>query len=233
MYSYNYNCHYTTLELQLQLQYTTLYCSHYTTLRYTTLHYTNYIRLQLQLQLQLRYTNYTTENTSASEHFWKLRPWKIARGCGVKHISKSTCAKHTTFRALLEVEMLKKCMPLWCEAHFEVTMLKTPHVRTTFGRQRHDTTTTTTTSTTTWQYNYNYSCRLQLQLRLHCNTLQYATVLYTTLHSTTLHNSHYNGNCSFNYNSNYSTYTTLHYSTLHYSNCITLHYITVQYSTIH
>ena len=37
------------------------------------------------------------------------------------------------FRALLEVAMSKKCTPLWREAHFEVNMYKTPHVRTTFG----------------------------------------------------------------------------------------------------
>ena len=30
--------------------------------------------------------------------------------------------------------MLKKCRPLWREAHFEVKMVKAPHVRTTFGR---------------------------------------------------------------------------------------------------
>ena len=35
--------------------------------------------------------------------------------------------------ALLEVKMSKKCTPLWREAHFEVKMLKTPGVRTTFG----------------------------------------------------------------------------------------------------
>ena len=34
----------------------------------------------------------------------------------------------------LEVEMSKKCTPLWCEAHFEVKMYKAHHVRTTFGR---------------------------------------------------------------------------------------------------
>ena len=34
---------------------------------------------------------------------------------------------------LLEVEMSKKCTPLWREAHFEVKMYKTPHVRATFG----------------------------------------------------------------------------------------------------
>ena len=34
---------------------------------------------------------------------------------------------------LLEVDMLKKCTPLWREARFQVKMLKTPHARTTFG----------------------------------------------------------------------------------------------------
>ena len=34
---------------------------------------------------------------------------------------------------LLEVEMSKKCTPLWREAHFQVKMLKTLGVRTTFG----------------------------------------------------------------------------------------------------
>jgi len=32
--------------------------------------------------------------------------------------------KHTTFGALLEVEMSKKCTPLWREAHFEVKSVK-------------------------------------------------------------------------------------------------------------
>ena len=34
---------------------------------------------------------------------------------------------------LLEVEMSKKCTPLWREAHVEVKMYKTHQVRTTFG----------------------------------------------------------------------------------------------------
>ena len=37
------------------------------------------------------------------------------------------------FGPLLEVEMLKKCTLLWREAHFEVKMYKTHHVRTIFG----------------------------------------------------------------------------------------------------
>ena len=73
------------------------------------------------------------KKTSRSDHFWKLRCRKSARPCGAKHISKSKCAKHTSVGPLLEVEMSKKCTPLWREAHFEVKMYKTPHVRATFG----------------------------------------------------------------------------------------------------
>ena len=43
-------------------------------------------------------------------------------------------SKHVGLGRLLEVEMLKKCTPLWREAHLEVKMYKTHHVRTTFGR---------------------------------------------------------------------------------------------------
>ena len=41
--------------------------------------------------------------------------------------------KHTILGPLLEVEMSKKCTPLWREAHFEVKMYKTHQLRTTFG----------------------------------------------------------------------------------------------------
>ena len=64
------------------------------------------------------------QNISCSDHFWKLGCRKSARGCGAKHISKSKCTKHTTFGPLLEVEMSKKCTPLWREAHLEVKSAK-------------------------------------------------------------------------------------------------------------
>jgi hypothetical protein len=41
--------------------------------------------------------------------------------------------KNLSLGPLLEVEMSKKCTPLWREAHFEVKMYKTPHARATFG----------------------------------------------------------------------------------------------------
>ena len=79
------------------------------------------------------FPSHNVQNTSVSDDFWKLRCRKSARRCGANHISKSKCTKHTMFGPLLEVEMSKKCTPLWREAHFEVKMLKTPGVRTTFG----------------------------------------------------------------------------------------------------
>ena len=73
------------------------------------------------------------QNTRGADHFWKLRCRKSARRCGAKHILKSKCTKHTMVGPLLEVAMSKKCTPLWREAHFQVKMYKTPHVRATFG----------------------------------------------------------------------------------------------------
>ena len=77
------------------------------------------------------FASQNVENAPASEHFWKLRCRKSARRCGAKHISKSKCTKHISSGPLLEVEMSKKCTPLWREAHFEVKMYKTHQVRTT------------------------------------------------------------------------------------------------------
>jgi len=68
------------------------------------------------------------QSTPCSEHLWKLRCSKSARHCGAKHVSKSKCTKHISLGTLLEVEMLKKCTPLWGEADFEIKMYKAPHV---------------------------------------------------------------------------------------------------------
>ena len=73
------------------------------------------------------------KNTRGSGHFWKFRCRKSALRCGAKHISKSKVLRTGGLGPLLEVEMSKKCTPLWREAHFEVKMYKTPHARPTFG----------------------------------------------------------------------------------------------------
>ena len=73
------------------------------------------------------------QRTPCSDHFWKLTCRKSARHCGTKRISKSKCTKHVSLGTFLEVEMLKKCTPLWREAHFEVKMYKARQPRNTFG----------------------------------------------------------------------------------------------------
>ena len=75
------------------------------------------------------------QNTSVSDHFWKLTCRKSARRRGAKHMSKSKCTKNIRFGPLwkLRFEMSKKCTPLWRAAHVQVKMYKTPQYRTTFG----------------------------------------------------------------------------------------------------
>ena len=173
-----------------------------------------------------RFRSQNVQNTPWSDHFWKLRCRKSARRCGAKHISKSKCTKHTIFGPLLEVQMSKKCTPLWRAAHFEVKMYKILGVRTTFGDSdvasplrfttlhyvtlhhtplyytilHYSTLHNTTTTTTTTQLDHT---------PLHSTTFNFTTLHYTTLRSTTLH------------------YIKLHYTPLHY---ITLHYAPQHYN---
>ena len=86
---------------------------------------------KLRCRKSARRCGQNAQNTPCSDHFLKLRCLKSACRCGAKHISKSKCTKHFSFGALLELALSKKWMPLWREAHFEVKMLKTPHVRAT------------------------------------------------------------------------------------------------------
>ena len=138
------------------------------------------------------------QNTSASDHFWKLRCRKSALRCGAKHISKSKCTKHTRFGPLLEVEMLKKCTPLWREAHFQVKMYKTPQRRTTFGGS--DVEKVSKKCTPLWrEAHFEVKMLKTPGVRTTFGGSDVASLHYTTLHYTTLH------------------YTTLHYTTLHYT----------------
>ena len=187
------------------------------------------------------------QNTRFSDHFWKLRCRKSARRCGAKHISKWKRTKHYMFAPLLEVQMSKKCTPLWRKAHFEVNMYKALGVRTTFGgsdvvlRGRRKGLCTSSKVSTAWRfcsifnYNHHYTTLHSNTLhsitlnytQLHSITLNYTTLHYSTLHSTTLHyiTLHY---LPLRYITLH--YTTLHHTTLHYT---TLHYITLHYTTFH
>ena len=61
------------------------------------------------------------KNTSVLGRFWKLTCRKSARRCGAKRVSKSKCTKTTSVSGrFLEVDVSKKCTPLWREAHFKV-----------------------------------------------------------------------------------------------------------------
>ena len=101
------------------------------------------------------------QNTTCPDHFWKLRCRKSARRCGAKHILKSKCTKHTRSGPLLEVEMSKKCTPLWCQ-----------NVQNTRGSDHF------------WRFRCRFASR---HYTLHYRTLHYTTLQYTTpVHSTTL-----------------------------------------------
>ena len=184
------------------------------------------------------------QNTPWSDHFWKLRCRKSARRCGAKHISKSKLTKHTSFGPLLEVEMSKKCTPLWREAHFEVQMLKKPGVRTTFGGSDVEKVhAVVARSTFRSQNNKKPGVRTTFGgsdvASLRFTTLHYTPLHYTTLHYTTLHNTTTTTttpqlhSTTLRYTKlHYTTlrYTTLHYTTLHYS---TFHYTSLHYTTLH
>ena len=155
---------------------------------------------------------------AGAEPSGQMRDEKIARRCGAKHISKWKCTKHTILGPLLEVEMSKKCTPLWREAHFEVKMFKPLGDRTTFGGSDVASLHYTTLHYTTLQHitlhytTLQYTTLHYTTLQVHSSTLNYTTPHYITLHHAPLH------------------YTTLHHTTLHH---ITLHYTTLHYTTLH
>ena len=181
------------------------------------------------------------QNTPFSDHFWKLRRRKSARRCGAKHISKSKCTKHLSVGPLLEVEMSKKCTPLWREAHFQVKSVKNWRSRTTFGswdvKKVHAVVARSTFPSQNVQntrgsdHFWRFRCRFA---SIHYTTGHYTTLRYTTLHNTTTTTTQLHSyTTTLHYTPLHSTtlhYTTLHYTTLNYT---TLHYITLHSTTLH
>ena len=96
--------------------------------------------------------------------------------------------------ALLEVEMSKKCTPLWREPHFEVKMSKTLGVRTTFGSSDLEKVHAVVARSTFRSKNIK-----TLGVRTTFGSSDVASLQYTTLQDITLH------------------YTPVHYITLHYA----------------
>ena len=132
--------------------------------------------------------------------------------------------KHTRCGPLLEVQISKKCTPLWREAHFQVKMHKTHQVRTTFGgsdvEKVH-----AVVARSTFRSEHVQSTRVRTTFggsdvaSLHYTTLHYTPLHCTALHYTTLHNT-----------TTIHNYTPLHFTTL---NRTTLYYITLHYATFH
>ena len=172
------------------------------------------------------------KNTRGSDHFWKLRCWKSARRCGAKHISKWKCTKHTSFGPLLEVEMLKKCTPLWREAHLSQNVQNTPcsdhfwRFRCRKSARRCGAKHISKSKCTKHQC-FGPLLEVQMSLRftrLHYITLHYAPLHYTTLRYTTLHNT------TLQLQLQLHNYTPLHSTTLNYT---TLHYLPIHFTTLH
>ena len=194
------------------------------------------------------------QNTLASDHFWKLRCRKSARGCGAKHISKSKCTTHTRSGPPLGVQMSKKCTLVWREAHVEVKMYNTHRVRTTFGGSdvekvhgvvarstfRSQNVKNTRGSDHSWKFRCRFAWQAQGIVHL-VKSEQNVRVLYHFQIQPPLHHTlqyitlHYNYNCNYNYTFTTFYYTTLHYTTLHSIafNYTTLHYTTLHYPTLH
>ena len=155
-----------------------------------------------------------------SDHFWKLRCRKSAHAVVARSTFPSQNVQNTMFGPLLEVEMSKKCTPLWREAHFEVKMYKALGVLTTFGGSD----VASPLRFTTLHY-----------VTLHHTPLYYTTLHYTTFHYTTLHYTTTTTTTTITQlHSTTRNYTTLRYITLHYIplHSTTLHYITVHYNTL-
>ena len=146
-----------------------------------------------------------------AHHAWttlrKSRCRKSARRCGAKHISKSKRTKHTMYGPFLEVQMSKKCTPVWREAHFQVKMYKTHQVQTTFGSWDVEKVHVVVARSTFRSQNVKTpGVRTTFGgSSLQFTTLHSTTLYYITLHYTPLH-----------YNYNYTT-TQLHCTTLHYT----------------
>jgi len=61
-----------------------------------------------------------------------MRDEKVHGGWCEEHVQLKMYKKLHA-RTTLEVDMSKKCTPLWREAHSQVKMHKTPQCRTAFG----------------------------------------------------------------------------------------------------
>ena len=129
--------------------------------------------------------------------------------------------------------MSKKCTPLWREAHFEVKMYKTPHVRATFGGSDVEKVHAVVARST---FPHMFAPLLEVRMWKKCTPLwreaHFEVNMFKTFQNTRGLNHFWRFRCRFaslHYNRRH--YTTLHSTTLHYTpqhynynNATTLHY---------
>ena len=134
----------------------------------------------------------------------------------------------------------------WREAHFQVKMLKTLGVRTTFGGSDVEKVHAVVARSTFRSQNvkntrgsdhfWRFRCRFASlhYTTLHYTTLHSTTLHYTTLHFTTLQLQLHNYTTTLHYTTTTTTTTQLHSTTVHYTKLhyTTLHYITLHYITL-
>ena len=156
---------------------------------------------------------------------------------------------------------MKNCTPLWREAHFQVKMYKTHHVRTTFGSwdvekvhavvARIIFPSQNVQNTPTSDRFLTFRCRKSVR-RCGAKHIPKSKVLKTgrfgplfddqmskkwtltlTFNYTTIHSIklHYNYNSNYNFTTTKTTTTTT--TTLHPLHHTTLHYVTLHYTTLH
>ena len=169
-----------------------------------------------------------------------------------QNVQNTPCSDH-----FWKFEMLKKCTPLWREAHFQVKMYKAQHARTTFGgsdvEKVHAVVARSTfpsqnvQNTPCSDHFWRFRCRKSARRcgakhisKLKCTKHQgfgpllevQMSLRFTTLHYIALHYAplHY---APLHYTTLHNTTTTttqLHSTTIHYTK---LHYTTLHYTTLH
>ena len=73
------------------------------------------------------------KNWRSRSTFWSSDVEKMHAAVAKSTFWSENAKKTDGLGALFEVQMSKKCTPLWRKAHLEMNMYKTPHVWSTFG----------------------------------------------------------------------------------------------------
>ena len=137
---------------------------------------------------------------------------------------------------LLEVEMSKKCTPLWREAHFEVKMYKTLGVRTTFGSPDVEKVHAVVARSTFWSQNVKNTRGLgpllEVQMSKKCTPLWREAHFQVKMYKTLGVSDHFwRFRCWKSVRRCGAKHTSKsHYITVHYSSS-TLHYTKLQHHT--